>query len=115
MDPARWLLDGLGGEDVDEDDHEEQVDEVHSLHQTHRDEEVLASLGFDLRLTGNSGDGLRSSQAVTYRSTDGTAAQSHSTTDECAGNSNSTFHCVCCHLIPLLCREFDENAISAHL
>jgi hypothetical protein len=37
-------------EDVDEDNHEQQVDEVHRLHQTDRQEEVLTRLVLDLGL-----------------------------------------------------------------
>ena len=86
------LGDALGGEDVDEHHHEQQVDEVHGLHQTDRQEEVLTGLGLDLGLTGDGRDGLRPGQAVTDRGTDGAAAQGEAAADEGAGDADRTFN-----------------------
>ena len=94
--------DALGGEDVDEHHHEQQVDEVHGLHQADRQEEVLTGLGLDLRLPCDGGDGLRTGQAVTDRGTDGTSAQCESATDQGAGDTNRTFN-VFAAMFPLLC------------
>ena len=105
----RWVgrrarRDALGGEDVDEHHHEQQVDEVHGLHQADRQEEVLTGLGLDLGLAGDGRDGLRAGQAVTDGGTDGAAAEGEATADERAGDSYRTFN-VFAAMFPLLCRD----------
>src|SRR6516165_12292174 len=54
--------DALGGEHVDEHDHEQQVDEVHGLDQSDRQEEVLTGLGLDLRLPRDGRNRLRAGE-----------------------------------------------------
>ena len=93
MGSAALGRDALGGEDVDEDDHEQKVDEVHGLDQSDRQEEVLPGLGLDLGLTGDGRDRLGTGQAVTDRGADGAAAEGQATADERAGDSDRTFSC----------------------
>src|SRR6516165_1939714 len=87
--------DALGGEDVDEHDHEQQVDEVHGLDQSDGQEEVLACLRLDLGLPGDGCDRLRTGQAVADRRTDGATAEGQPTTDEGTGDPDRTFSCSC--------------------
>src|ERR1700722_7320811 len=109
MEAVGWigveLGDALGGEDVDEHHHEQQVDEVHGLHQADRQEEVLTGLGLDLRLPGDGGDGLRTGQAVTDRGTDGAPAECKPAADQRTGDSYRTFDVVCCHVSSPLSRS----------
>jgi hypothetical protein len=88
-------------EDVDEDDHEQQVDEVHGLHQTHRQEEVLTRLVLNLGLTRDRRDGLATGQAVADRRTDSATAEGEAATDECTGASYRVRNaCICQFVFP---------------
>src|ERR1700729_1581111 len=100
--------DALGGEDVDEHHHEQQVDEVHGLHQADRQEEVLTGLGLNLGLPCDGRDGLRTGQAVADRGTDGAPAQCEAAADEGAGDTYRTFNVVCCHVSSPLSRSCFE-------
>src|SRR5271165_3916869 len=99
------LRDALGGEDVDEHHHEQQVDEVHGLHQADGQEEVLTSLGLDLGLPCDGRDGLRTGKSVADRSADGTPAECQAAADERAGDTDRTFHYACCHVSSPLSRS----------
>jgi hypothetical protein len=92
------LLDRLRGEDVDEDDHEQQVDEVHGFYEADRQEEVLTGLPFDLGLPGDRRDRLATCEAVTYCGANGATAECQATADERTRYADCPFDCVCCHV-----------------
>jgi hypothetical protein len=72
----------LSLEDVNEDDQEHEVDEVHGFNETNGQEEVRTSLVLDLGLTRDGGNRLATSQTVTNRRTDSTAAEGEAATDQ---------------------------------
>jgi hypothetical protein len=62
----------------------------------------VTGLVLDLGLTGDRRDGLATGQAVTDRRTDGAAAEGESAADQCTGDADRFFKCLCSHYLSFL-------------